>query len=84
MYDARVSGRAVLGTGGAGFLGSHVAEELVSMGKEVVVLDDLSGGVEENVPAGARFVRGSIVDDAQVEALVAEHRFEVVFHLPKG
>jgi UDP-glucose 4-epimerase len=40
-------------TGGAGFMGSHVAEHLLTMGHEVVVLDDLSGGFEENVPWGA-------------------------------
>ena len=44
-------------TGGAGFIGSHVAEHLVRKGHRVVVLDDLSGGFRENVPAGCRFVR---------------------------
>lgn len=71
----------VLVTGGAGFLGAHVARELLERGNEVVVLDDLSGGLESQVPRGARFVRGSIVDDALVERLFAESRFEVVYHL---
>ena len=39
-------------TGGAGFLGSHVAERLCALGLRVVVLDDLSGGFEGNVPPG--------------------------------
>ena len=49
---------AVLVTGGAGFIGSHVAEALVARGDEVVVLDDLSTGKRENVPEGAELVEG--------------------------
>ncbi len=55
---------ASLVTGGAGFIGSHVAEHLVRKGHRVVVLDDLSGGFRENVPDGCRFVQGSILDHA--------------------
>ncbi len=40
-------------TGGAGFIGSHVARHCLARGDEVVVLDDLSGGFEDHVPAGA-------------------------------
>ena len=47
-------------TGGAGFIGAHVTNELIQMGHEVVVLDDLSGGFEENVNTKATFVNGSI------------------------
>ena len=68
-------------TGGAGFIGSHVAEQLVARGHEVVVLDDLSGGFEQNVPAGARFVRGSIEDVDMLARLFVEHDFDYVFHL---
>lgn len=68
-------------TGGAGFLGSHVAEELLARGHRVVVLDDLSGGFEDNVPAGAELVVGSILDAALVETLFTRHRFDHVFHL---
>ena len=60
----------VLVTGGAGFLGAHVAAALVKRGENVVVLDDLSGGLAEQVPEGAQFVKGSILDDALVESLV--------------
>ena len=47
-------------TGGAGFIGSHIATALVEAGHEVVILDDLSHGKRENVPAGARLVVASI------------------------
>ena len=77
-----MSGReTALVTGGAGFLGSHVAEHLVRMGLSVVVLDDLSGGFRRNVPEGAELREGSIVDHDLVEALFDEHRFDHVFHL---
>jgi UDP-glucose 4-epimerase len=71
----------ILVTGGAGFIGSHVAEALVERAHEVVVLDDLSGGFVENVVKGAAFVEGSINDVALIDRLFAEHRFEHVFHL---
>jgi len=68
-------------TGGAGFIGSHVASALVQRGHTVVVLDDLSGGARDYVPAGAAFIEGSVTDAALVDALFAQHRFEHVFHL---
>ena len=71
----------VLVTGGAGFIGAHVAEALVEMKHEVTVLDDLSGGFEDNVPQGAEFVHGSINDVVLVDHLFMEKRFEYVFHL---
>lgn len=72
---------SVLITGVAGFIGSHVAAALVEAGHEVVGLDDLSGGFERNVPAGVRFVPGSILDVDLLQKLFAEHRFQYVFHL---
>ena len=52
----------VLVTGGAGFIGSHVADALIARGHDVTILDDLSGGFRENVPAAATFVQGSVTD----------------------
>ncbi|HEU6449341.1 MAG TPA: NAD-dependent epimerase/dehydratase family protein [Verrucomicrobiae bacterium] len=68
-------------TGGAGFIGSHVAEHLVKMGHQVVVLDDLSGGFENNIPRGAMFVKGSILDHELIDHLFREHQFAFVYHL---
>jgi len=68
-------------TGGAGFMGSHVVDELHRMGHEAVVLDDLSGGFQENVPKDVELVVGSIVDSGLVDRLFAQHRFDYVFHL---
>ncbi|MEI9813672.1 MAG: NAD-dependent epimerase/dehydratase family protein [Acidobacteriota bacterium] len=73
--------KRVLVTGGAGFIGSHVTEELVRNGYHVVVLDDLSGGFVDNIVPGAEFVQGTINDVALVEKLFSENRFEYVYHL---
>jgi len=72
---------SVLVTGGAGFIGSHVAGALLGRGEPVVILDDLTGGQVGNVPAGTTFVRGSIVDAALVNRLFTDHHFDVVYHL---
>jgi UDP-glucose 4-epimerase len=71
----------VLVTGGAGFIGSHVADALIARGHGVTILDDLSGGFPGNVPPAAALVQGSVADHALVDRLFAEHRFEHVYHL---
>lgn len=68
-------------TGGAGFIGAHLARELLARGHTVVVMDDLSGGFLRNVPASATFVQGSITDEGAVAGLFKAHRFDYVFHL---
>jgi UDP-glucose 4-epimerase len=69
----------VLVTGGAGFIGSHIAEAYLREGWEVVVLDDLSRGHEKNVPKKARFIRADIRSPEARKAL-ATGRFDVVNH----
>jgi UDP-glucose 4-epimerase len=71
----------VLVTGGAGFIGSHVADALIARGHDVTILDDLSGGFPGNVPAAGSFVRGSVADHVLLDRLFAERRFEHVYHL---
>lgn len=71
----------VLVTGGAGFIGSHVVDELLGMGCEVVVLDDLSGGFRENVNEKAEFLEGSINDEKLIKEIFDQHHFDYVFHL---
>ncbi len=85
LQAGRFSGKKTLITGGAGFIGSHLAEALVDLGASVIVLDDLSGGDEQNLAsfrerAGERlrFVRGSIVDRALLDEWLSG--VEVVFH----
>ena len=68
-------------TGVAGFMGSHVAEHLVGAGKEVVGLDDLSGGFADNVPKGVVFHQGTILDQSLLCRIFQEHRIDTVYHL---
>ena len=69
----------LLVTGGAGYVGSVVAAQLVGAGHETVVLDDLSKGHRGAVPEGARLVEGSLLDEAFVKQTLAEG-FDGVLH----
>ncbi len=71
----------ILVTGGAGFIGSHLVEELVNRGHVVVALDDLSGGFVDNVIDGARFVKASINDYETIDKLFMNEQFDYVYHL---
>lgn len=73
--------RQAIVTGGAGFIGSHVVDSLLQDGYGVVVVDDLSSGRAEQVPAGARLVELDIVDAEGVRRVVQEVKPEAVFHL---
>lgn len=68
-------------TGGAGFIGSHVADRLLELGHKVVVLDDLSGGFEENVPKDSIFAKGSVLDFELIDRLFERYDFTYVYHL---
>jgi UDP-glucose 4-epimerase len=68
-------------TGGAGFIGSHVADRLLRRGHKVIVLDDLSGGFEDSVPSCATFVKGSILDTELIDRLFDRYNFAYVYHL---
>jgi UDP-glucose 4-epimerase len=70
----------VLLTGGAGFVGSHIADHLVQRGDEVVIVDDLSTGVAANVPSQAHLERADITDDEALARVFARARPEVVVH----
>ncbi len=71
---------AVLVTGGAGYIGSHMVRALLDAGEQVVVLDDLSTGFRWAVAPEASFVLGDVSDAALVTAIVAEHKVDAVIH----
>ena len=70
---------SVLVTGGAGFIGSHVADAYLAAGYSVTVLDDLSTGRRENVPPAARFLRAD-VGSTEARDLLADGGFTVLNH----
>ncbi|MFJ8079544.1 UDP-glucose 4-epimerase GalE [Streptomyces sp. NPDC096205] len=68
-------------TGGAGYIGAHVARAMAGAGESVVALDDLSAGVPARLPAGVPLVRGSALDADLLRRVFAEHRITGVVHL---
>lgn len=70
----------ILVTGGAGFIGSHLVRQLMEAGDEVISLDNLSTGLRENLPEGARLEVMDTHDD-KVEDLFREEHFDAVVHL---
>lgn len=70
-------------TGGAGFIGSHVAKHCLAMGHKVIILDDLSGGFEDYIPKNenASFIEGSITDADLVKKIFLENKIDYVYHL---
>ncbi len=71
---------AVLVTGGAGYIGGHMALALLDAGESVVVLDNLSTGFAWAVPPGAKLVVGDIGDAALVDAIIKEHGVDAIAH----
>ena len=71
---------AVLVTGGAGYIGSHMVLELLDAGETVVVLDNLSTGFRWAVPQEATFVTGDVSDQTLVSSLIDEHGIDSILH----
>ncbi|MCC6169159.1 MAG: NAD-dependent epimerase/dehydratase family protein [Caldilineaceae bacterium] len=70
----------VLVTGGAGFIGSHIADALLAAGHRVVVVDNLHTGHREQVPAGARFIEADITDQKRMAQIFADEGIEAITH----
>jgi len=71
---------SVLVTGGAGYIGSIVTEELIKQGRDVVVFDNLSCGHEAAVHPQARFIEGDLAHQDQIKAVFEEHPIDAVMH----
>lgn len=70
----------VLVTGVAGFLGSHVAEQLIKNGCEVIGIDNLCGGYAENIPEDVTWFQIDITDEAAVGRLFGHVKFDAIVH----
>ncbi|WAL72341.1 UDP-glucose 4-epimerase GalE [Kitasatospora sp. YST-16] len=68
-------------TGGAGYIGGHVVKELTGAGEPVVVLDDLSSGSADRLPAGVPLVEGSTLDRPLLDKVIAEHGVTGILHI---
>lgn len=71
---------AVLVTGGAGYVGSHVALALADAGRPVVILDNLSASARTAADPRATFIEGEVADGALVRRILADHRIDTVIH----
>jgi UDP-glucose 4-epimerase len=72
--------RRVLVTGGAGFIGSHVADAYLARGDRVWIIDDLSTGKEQNLPGDATFVHANLADAALADIFAEAGGFDIVNH----
>jgi dTDP-D-glucose 4,6-dehydratase len=70
----------VLVTGGAGYIGSAVVEQLIANGESVVVFDNLSQGHRAAVHPDAVFVKGELANRAEIDAVLTQHRPDAVMH----
>ena len=68
-------------TGGAGYIGAHIVQALQEIGREVVVVDDLTSGFADHVPNGVPLVRANVLDTDVLEATMREHNVVGVVHL---
>ena len=75
-----MSNLSILVTGGAGYIGSHAVLALRDSGWTVAVIDDLSNGTRDVVPAGVPFFEGSIADRALVDRVLAEQQIGAIMH----
>ncbi len=71
---------SALVTGAAGFIGSHVADDLIKSGVRVIALDDFSGGFRDNVNKRAYFIKGSVTDEKLIARIFQNNKIDYVFH----
>ena len=68
-------------TGGAGFIASHIAEELIHQKHDVILLDDMSAGSAKNIRPDAEFIKGAVTNKALLDEICKTHDIEGIFHL---
>jgi len=77
---SNLKGKTFLITGGAGFIGSHVADALITRGARVIIVDNLSTGQRKNVNKKAVFYKMNIADDKQFDAIVKKYKPDYIYH----
>src|SRR5665647_1003603 len=71
---------SILVTGGAGYIGSHMAHQLLDTGEKIVVLDNLSTGFEWLLPRGVPLIKGNVGDTALLASIFKQHDVEAIIH----
>ncbi len=71
----------ILIVGGCGYIGSHIVLEAIKVGHEVVVFDDLSSGLRENIDDSIAFFKGTTLSENDLNKVMSSHRFDSVIHL---
>ena len=66
-------------TGGAGFIGSKLAQRLIDKGNHITIIDNLSTGFKENIPKSAKFIEGNCQDSKLYESL--DEKFDAIYHI---
>jgi UDP-glucose 4-epimerase len=80
VFDFGPGPKHILVTGGAGYIGAHVAKTLLQKGHRVIVLDNLSAGKLENVPPAAKFIEGDIRDGNLLRDIFGQEKIDAVMH----
>lgn len=70
----------ILITGGAGFIGSHLQDQLIEMGHDVIVIDNLSTGSEKNLNPKAKFYKVDIANHKRIAPIFKKEKLEIIFH----
>ena len=71
----------ILVTGAAGFIGAHLVRELSKYDFNIIALDDLSGGFEDNLIPSVTFIKGSVTDNVLLSEIFIQYNFKYVYHL---
>ena len=71
----------ILVTGGAGYIGSHIVEDLVKTNKKVFILDNLATGFKRLVNKKATFIKGNIANSAKVKKIIIKNNIDSIIHL---
>ena len=75
-----LKGKVFLVTGGAGFIGSHVADALIARGGKVIIIDNLSTGRKENINPKAVFIKGNIADEKKIDEIFKKYKPDYIYH----
>ena len=72
---------SILITGGAGYIGSHIVEQLIKKKNDIIILDNLETGHKKLINKKAKFIKGDIKDIKLVKKIIIENNIKTIIHL---